>query len=1230
MNEALAVLQLPLQGRRLIEASAGTGKTYTLVNLYLRLLLGHGGKAGFTNHQGKIMPLGVEQILVVTFTEAATAELRLRIQQRIALARRLLEKGLQQACTDDVLFQCCHGELDRLYLLELLQVAERELDQAAIYTIHGFCQRMLSQYAFETGAQYDCQLQPDTGVLQHQAIVDYWRQVFYGQPSLIAGELARIKLHSPADLLTALKPLLSRQKLQLEGVEQGVDFTAAVLAAGQTVSQYKQQWLQGSAEFEATLSACRHQFHGVKFPMRWLPQWLAEVNQWAVDKVADLAMPKCLYRFSARQLETCLKQGYHLPKLPLAEAIDHWTLQFNYLPELLAVASQTLPQYLQKLKQARQVLGFDDLLTQLDTALQGDSGLRLAQGIRQQLPLAMVDEFQDTDPLQLQIFNTIYNGQIGTALVLIGDPKQAIYSFRGADLNTYIAAQKQADSCYTLATNWRSCAAMVTAVNQLFTARDNSFLHPDITFSKVNDSGLADQLWLGNQCLDGLHLWSEQAVAQDSAMLTADRYQQLMAATCADQIIQLLGQPDDAETTTCKLSGQPLQPGDMAVLVSNRQQAQLLHDQLAERGLGAVYLSDRQLVFAASTAEYLWYVLRASLVPRRADWVRAALATPLLGLDCTALLRLQQDESEWRQRIEHFFAYGQLWQRQGIGVLLRQLLYDYRIPERWLAQKGGERQLTDLRHLAELLQQASYGLDSPWTLLHWFEQRMLLACEQSGETREQIQRLESETNLVQIVTIHKAKGLQYPLVFVPFASLPNLPRETFFHRGNQLVLHLRPDAEDLQQAHQEALAEQLRLLYVALTRAKFATWVGLLPVAKGKTCRLPDTALGYLLQQRSIKASKDMAWPAAIRLQLETRLATLVHQADGCIIRQSVPEPMSQPCRLQYARTVQPARQSRVFGGNIASSWQVSSYSALVRQPHMQQSHDNNLPLLAKSKAESELTLPWVMPVLSERVTKPAASEAAITSGQRYACQFNRGPQHGQFLHQLLEQLDFAHLYHAEQQHWLSLQLQAGGYGVEDIAGLTAWLDDILQHDLTAGRLAGGLRLCDLPKRQRLTEMEFNLAVSGPGKIQLAASRLQQIAEQNWPQAVDSRLDFKSFEGLLKGYIDLVFCHNGCYYLADYKSNYLGPQSHDYHEQAIDQAMLAHRYDLQCLIYSLALHCYLQQRLPDYQWEHHFGGFYCLFLRGMDPAQPGSGVWFNRPDKQVLDALQQLFMGSDS
>ena len=148
------------------------------------------------------------------------------------------------------------------------------------------------------------------------------------------------------------------------------------------------------------------------------------------------------------------------------------------------MASQTLPQYLQQLKQARQVLGFDDLLTQLDTALQGDSGLRLAQGIRQQLPLAMVDEFQDTDPLQLQIFNTIYNGQIGTALVLIGDPKQAIYSFRGADLNTYITAQKQADSCYTLATNWRSCAAMVTAVNQLFTARDNSFCILTLPFQR--------------------------------------------------------------------------------------------------------------------------------------------------------------------------------------------------------------------------------------------------------------------------------------------------------------------------------------------------------------------------------------------------------------------------------------------------------------------------------------------------------------------------------------------------------------------------------------------------------------------------------------------------------------------------------------------------------------------------------------------------------------------------
>jgi len=430
--ESLNPLTLPLRGERLIEASAGTGKTFTIGVLYLRLLLGLGGENSYSR------PLSVEEILVVTFTEAATAELRGRIRENIHELRLACVRG---ASSNPMLALLLEQIDDLSQAASLLLAAERQMDEAAIFTIHGFCQRMLNLNAFESGMLFEQELIEDEAALFKQATADFWRRHCYPLTLDVARAIVA-EWNGPESLLTTLRPWLQGESPRLKRPPADDETLATRHAANLArISEMKRQWQAVSDEVEGIVSQS-----GVdkrSYSSKYLPLWVAKITQWANSETTDYLFPKELERFAQRVLVEKTKKG-EPPQHPLFQAVEAFLAEPLSLRDLIiARALVEVRDAVRKEKRLRALLGFDDLLSRLDEALQQPGGALLADTIRARYPVALIDEFQDTDPQQYRIFRTLYLNQPELALLLIGDPKQAIYAFRGADIFTYLRARSE-------------------------------------------------------------------------------------------------------------------------------------------------------------------------------------------------------------------------------------------------------------------------------------------------------------------------------------------------------------------------------------------------------------------------------------------------------------------------------------------------------------------------------------------------------------------------------------------------------------------------------------------------------------------------------------------------------------------------------------------------------------------------------------------------------------------
>ncbi|MCY2600417.1 exodeoxyribonuclease V subunit beta [Klebsiella pneumoniae] len=1166
--ESLDPLRLPLIGERLIEASAGTGKTFTIAALYLRLLLGLGGEAAYPR------AISVEELLVVTFTEAATEELRGRIRSNIHELRIACLRGE----SDNPLYSALLAEIaDKDDAAKTLLLAERQMDEAAVFTIHGFCQRMLSLNAFESGMLFEQQLIEDESRLRYQACADFWRRHCYPLTRDIAAVIHDV-WKGPRDLLKSLDRWLQGEAPQLKSPPAPNETLAErhqqIIAR---IDSLKQQWREQVGEIEGVLE--NSGLDRRKFNRGNQGKWMEKVNAWAQEETLSYQLPDALEKFAQSFLLERTKAGGEPPVHPLFSAVESLLASSLTLTDLvLARAMVEIRDAVAREKRRRGELGFDDMLSRLDEALRGDSGETLASAIRQRFPVAMIDEFQDTDPQQYRIFRRIWRRQPETALLLIGDPKQAIYAFRGADIFTYMKARGDVAAHYTLDTNWRSSPGMVGSVNRLFSLSDNPFMFHEIPFLPVKAAAKNKGLRFTVDAADvpAMNVW-----LMPGDTVGSGDYQTFMAQLCATQIRDWLSAGQQGRALLWRgETSRPVQASDITVLVRNRLEAAQVREALQTLGIPSVYLSNRDSVFETLEAQELLWLLQAVLAPERENTLRSALATSMFGLTALDIENLNQDEQAWDALVEEFSEYRQIWRQRGVMPMLRALMTARHIAENLLATRGGERRLTDILHISELLQEAASQLESEHALVRWLAQHI---AEPDSNAASQQMRLESDKHLVQIVTIHKSKGLEYPLVWLPFIARFRKQDQAFYHDRETFaaVLDLGQDEASLELAEAERLAEDLRLLYVALTRAVWHCSLGVAPLSSRKSGNSDFhlSALGRLLQ----------AGEAMDAAGLAARLADFCH---GDIALQRPGELDLTPWQAPTATI--PRLSARELQRRIADDWRVTSYSGL--QQHGFSGGQDLLPRLDVDAAG-----------VGEVVEEP----------QLTPHQFPRGAAPGTFLHSLFEELDFTQ---PVPEGWMAEKLQLSGFDAQWAPVLTDWLGGVLKTRLPGPDIA----LNQLAARDKQVEMAFYLPIAQL----LTAERLDALIRQYDPLSADTPpLDFRQVRGMLKGFIDLVFRHEGRYYLLDYKSNWLGEDREAYTRPAMEQAMRAHRYDLQYQLYSLALHRYLRHRLADYDYDRHFGGVIYLFLRGMDGQEGGQGIFTTRPVRPLIDGLDQLFAG---
>ncbi|QIA62623.1 exodeoxyribonuclease V subunit beta [Vibrio astriarenae] len=1175
----LNAMTFPLHGARLIEASAGTGKTFTIAGLYLRLILGHGDEQ--TRHQ---QPLTVDQILVVTFTEAATAELRDRIRARIHDARLAFSRGV----SGDPVIQPLLDEVeDHSSAVALLLQAERQMDEAAVYTIHGFCQRMLTQNAFESGSRFNNEFVTDEGMLKAQVVADYWRTQFYGLPLPLAQQV-RLLWSDPSALLGDISHYLSGAplKLSVEPMTGGLDKLHQQNLA--RIDALKQQWQSAQQDYQALIEGS-----GVNkrsYTKKSLPTWLAAIDAWAANPTTDYSYPDQLEKFSQQVLVEKSPKG-NPPEHGTFAAIDEFLAQPTSLKApILAHAIEVCREKLQQAKHRKQWLSFDDLLTQLSASMDMDEEGLLGERIRTLYPIAMIDEFQDTDPLQYSIFGRIYLDHPDCGLFMIGDPKQAIYGFRGADIFTYIKARNQVSAHYTLGTNWRSSADMVLSVNQIFELPDSPFIYDrDIPFLPVNYSPNADKRhWtLEGDQQPALIYWQQQP--EDDKPLSKGEYLDVMASATASEIQKILTASDNGNAEL--VSGDKrhaIQAGDVAVLVRTGAEGQRIQRALADQGIASVYLSNRDSVFSSAVAMDILRLLTAVLTPDDERKVKAALSSRLFDLPIAYLEQLNEDENEWEAVLIEFKDYQQQWFNRGVLPMLRAVLSQRHLAERWLHSES-ERQLTDFMHLSELLQNAGAELDSHQALLRWLSQAISDAQQGVNGGDDAIQRLESERNLVQIVTIHKSKGLEYDLVFLPFVFAAREASEAKYYDAEQdrTVLDILANDDALALADKERLAEDLRLIYVALTRAVYACYIGAAPLRNGRSTKEPTgvhkSAMGYLLQNGQQGGMADLA--NAIGEQ--TKLASVAELSPPeCLPSKYVPPTVEQDDIVAQTLTQ-----------NIDRHWRMTSYSGLVKQG----SHGHKEVLVDVGTFDVD-----------------SADEAQQDDEEQALSIFNfpRGAQPGTFLHALFEEVEYTQLATEARNTAIILDLmKQSSIDEQWLPVLQNMVDTVLATPLDGQQM----RLKDSKPSQRLVEMEFML----PIKLLSAPALNRVIKHHDSLSARTGDLGFQTVQGMLKGFIDLVFEYQGKYYVLDWKSNHLGDQIDDYHSAALSHSMADHRYDLQYQIYSLALHRFLNSRIPNYDYEHHFGGVYYVFLRGVD-GQSDNGIFSAKPSLAMLNDLNDL------
>lgn len=1189
IKEKFNLTTSPLFVPTLLEASAGTGKTFSIQYLVLRLLVERGAAEA---------PMSIEQVLLVTFTKAATAELKSRIrallETTLRWARAGADEDARRASGDVSMLEALlarwrgnptllpeaaspqPGEsVDAGILRVVADLMEKNLehfDESAVVTIHGFCQSVLQDHNFAAGLAFGREVMPDVSEILDVAVEEELR-------SLIADPVFASSLESVAEV---------------------------------PVEQWK-----GLAQSVAELPLFRGPGRSV-------------LMDWRVVKGIG---------------------GFND-----AEFVDAF--------------ARGIKRRFEEAKRREGVVAFSNLLSDLLDAIEDDDTGELVRRVRERYKAVLIDEFQDTDPLQYAIFRRLFfaddvRGEYAAksapeggsrAFFLVGDPKQSIYGFRNADLNTYFRARNElleADGLAALlGTNFRSSPELVEFVNRAFSPKglfatptqgeDEGIVYEPVDANPgnaclglyVNRDGHWEKarpfaLWctqpdyaVFDKQSDGLALYVEAIASEIAWYIEASgkALDEPGAVRIGDKK-QRSGEWIEVDGTSVPV--RPLRPADFAVLSRTKNELPALRAALVKRGLELRDYVERS-VFDTDEAFDLLVVLEAVISPLSRNRLRAYLASTFCGRSFEEVASLGDETSEEgaRLQVETRLALEKArarWNERGAAVAIGELMRSTGLAQRLLRELGGEQRLMHYRQLLECLHEAGLLYGTPTTLLVWYRKQV---AEKPVDERSVV-RVTGDEDRVTFMTIHSSKGLQFPIVYLHKVGSGNVRKTNLWVEhtagtpGSRAMAQVPEDKPDKVHAA-EQLSEEIRLLYVAFTRAEARVTVDLPLVLTKKTGIFSGVAYKGSMKEFFSASSKGMD-VASFLQGLEAVWGTFDGPSAETLLGAKLPGDWI----VSAPGTDGAARVGVLETADSSPAWSQKSFSSLSA---------------SADDAPSE---------------RRYATGARVEPEPDSILAFPRGAAAGTFLHELLENVDFQEMgmpssfagwFEGDvgasrdgrffrtmrrlmtKHHFEHLLEDCDEDGCPHVAkALRKCVHEVFNRPL--GGEGRTFRLKDIPPERRAAEMEFLLRL----RTGADAAEFSDLVASLDPRYDVGTLSRESLKGYLTGFIDLVFFEEttGRWWVLDWKSNAVADTAEGFDEEAMDAEMRRHRYRLQYLIYLVALRRHLRHRLGDAFDPAMIGGAVYVFLRGVDAASPGTGIVVDEVDPHVLETLDEFLDGSD-
>lgn len=1130
--EQFQVFTVPLTGKNLIEASAGTGKTYSIAILTLRLLLEE--------------KRSITELLMVTFTNAAVAELESRIRLFIKESKNYIDNGKCNIEDIGTIVEQALKMHERAEIVKCIQNALLLIDEMQIKTIHSFCQQTLQEFAIETKQLFGAELRADLQDITEKYYNEFWRQNITTLPQALLAEIDIAKLRSKS---------LEILKQHFNGVHYATRNQYPSIQASYELLKNYDEWKQSLKQNkEALLKTINEAINTNK-------DTIVEKLKASKIKNEKIYSKALIERGSDgfwEELTSRVKDSWeksHILKIML----PHWdeaaleTLLCSNATSviydiLIVYAIQQVSERVTQHQKKSNLLTYNDLIHQLYHALHGDTAPMLIKALQKKYKAVFVDEFQDTDKEQFEIFKAAFG--TNTLLLLIGDPKQSIYAFRKADIQTYLNAKKFVDNNYTMDTNFRSATNFIESMNHFFQPHplfdtfkfaneENAINYQTVKAPENNRKGklvFEEKDYPGIQIRNKLH---KNTIPQE----------------VAKDIHHLINNTEFAILKDNKK--RPIQYSDIAVLIRNNKEGAEVKVALDKLHIPNVVV-DENKIFDAPTTLSVLQLMRA-IHQRQLSPIRTALSSNLFGITLAQLELLQEDAI-----MLLFEALKETWAQSGISACLLQALETLGIKIHLLENN----QIADLavyHQLTEILHNlAFYQKYNEEELIIWLENGIK---GQIPSEDSYLLRLESDEAAVKIVTIHKSKGLEFPIVFAPFLTLSDTlsnRRETFTYQDKNSKYwvvekhNLKPQEEAL--INQQISQENRRLIYVAITRAAYQCFI------YHSDQRKSDNALNDFI------ASIDQKYPNTIRLTSD----------------ELVPAPtVDAMVNVQRIRKIQTSNQLPSTFYNYRS-WTALSYSKIA----------------ATHEA-----------IRYERTANFADNYDAFVFQT-----LKSGANTGNIIHSLLEKIDFKN-----PTNWNdSIEKKAALLFRNPSKEMHALLFTLLENIMGATILFPNVQftLAQIGRHQRLNELEFHFPLKDT-RLEALQSFLQPLYNLNIYDAGNNLI-----EGMMQGFIDMVIEYDGKYYILDWKTNYLGYTVADYSPEKLSQAMSHSNYHLQYLIYTVALVKYLKSRIANFNYQQHVGGIIYCYIRGVR-KDASYGIFTHIPEEETIKTMTDLLLHPD-